>query len=109
MVELDSKVVVYWINEGFSFDYPNYGIVQSCRDFIAKNPHFSIKHIFHECNLVADGLANLSLNLSLGVHEFFHVPKGITSLVSRDIMGMMSFSDCLFLVIFSSLLIKEKL
>lgn len=78
---------MFLIKNGMNTAHPCYGIVASCRNVFDQIPDFSIKHVFRECNKVADYLANLSYQFELGFHVLEKTPKGAELLFLLDFMG----------------------
>lgn len=65
-VESDSTLIVSWIKDGLDQFHPCYGLVKTCKEMFKANPHYSIKHVYRECIMVANSLAKFIYDLSLG-------------------------------------------
>ena len=65
----------------------NAALVSSCRDLMQQIGDCNVQHIYREKNCVADGLANWSYNMDLGVCTFEDAPVWISSLLADDLLG----------------------
>ncbi|CAL2260860.1 unnamed protein product [Prunus armeniaca] len=68
--------------------HPLAGIVASCGKLMNQFDSCTVRHIYREKNCVADGLANWSYNMGLGVCYFDFAPSWIGSLVIGDLIGV---------------------
>lgn len=72
-VESDSSFLE-WIRNGLNSMHPCYDVIESYRTFFKHNSFLVVNHVFRESNIVADHLANLSLDYSLGLHILDSIP-----------------------------------
>ena len=59
-VDLDSTVIVKWVNGSLDSNYTSFGVVSSCKSILEYLCNFSVLNVYRECNRLADFLANLS-------------------------------------------------
>ena len=69
------------------FLHPYYVIILGCKDLIARDWEVVVKHIFKECNKVADYRANMSHILNIGVHWFEKALTEAKDFIFADFMG----------------------
>lgn len=86
-VEVDSELVVGFLNSGISNAHPLSFLVRLCHGFISRDWNVRISHVFREANRLADGLANHAFSLPLGFHSFTVVPDVVASIVRDDARG----------------------
>ncbi|KAL6196833.1 hypothetical protein ACLB2K_032446 [Fragaria x ananassa] len=68
--------------------HPLGSLLDSCSVVMSKLLNVSIKHIFRECNMVADALAKNSINHDLGLISFDVVPAHAIQVVLDDLAGV---------------------
>ncbi|KAK0587703.1 hypothetical protein LWI29_027305 [Acer saccharum] len=90
VVETDSMSVLQLIDKESTNNHPLFSILQSCKSLISKDWICSVKHVFREGNMVADGLAKMGHGLDMGVHFFEEPPPAITDIFLNDVKGLSS-------------------
>lgn len=80
-MEFDSSVLVSWINNGMESSHPSCSLIESCISIFKQFANYSISHVYCECNFVADSLANLSHEFSLGLRILYYAPKCVERFV----------------------------
>ncbi|KAL9281726.1 putative ribonuclease H [Arabidopsis thaliana] len=86
-LEVDSKIVVGFLQTGIPDSHPLSFLVRLCYGFISRDWLVRISHVYREANRLADGLANYAFSLPLGLHVFNSVPDSIASFVFEDVNG----------------------
>ena len=74
----DSMVIIYWLNRISALDVPS--LMHWCNDIrnmLQMAPPVIFKHIFHEHNMLADGLSKQALNLDMGYGSFSETMDGL--------------------------------
>lgn len=87
-VEIDSKVVLRFIEKGVQPTHPLASLVLRCQDLLTRDLVVRFGHVFREGNRVADSLANVAFSLSLGLHLFDFPPPASCSIVLDDVRGI---------------------
>ena len=87
-LEVDFELVVRFLKEGVPDHHPHAAIIANCRRLIQQPWHVHVTHTYRECNRVADWLANLSFNLSPGLHILSSPPLGCMNLLLADVSGV---------------------
>lgn len=67
VLESDSAIAVHLLNKTVDALHPLATLLWGCQDYIKKCWGCSIYHVYCECNMVADRLANLGSCLDLGL------------------------------------------
>ncbi|BFG28792.1 hypothetical protein CerSpe_150660 [Prunus speciosa] len=88
VLESDSAIAVHLLNKNVEDLHPLAAMLWGCQDYINKNWVCSIHHVYRECNMVADRLAELGSCLELGLSTFHDPPDSIRSLLSEDLLGV---------------------
>ncbi|CAL9008694.1 unnamed protein product, partial [Prunus brigantina] len=88
VLESDSATAVHLLNKNVEDLHPLATMLWGCKDYINKNWDCSIHHVYRECNMVADQLADLGSCLELGLSIFQDPPDSIRSFLSDDILGV---------------------
>lgn len=86
-VEVDSEIVVGFLQSGIGDPHPLSFLVRLCHDFISKDWMVRISHVYREANRLSDGLANYAFDLPLGFHGFESVPDVVHSILLEDVSG----------------------
>ncbi|KAI5344525.1 hypothetical protein L3X38_012402 [Prunus dulcis] len=68
--------------------HPLAAMLWGCQDYINKYWVCFIHHVYRECNMVADKLAELDSCLKLGLSTFYDPPDSIRSFLSEDLLGV---------------------
>lgn len=68
VLEVDSVLVVEFLQSEISDSHPLAFLVHLCHDFISRDWIVRISHVYREDNRIADGLANYVFSLPLGFH-----------------------------------------
>lgn len=63
-------------------------MVENCIEFIKKDWSLEIEHIYREANLVADGVANLTTDMSTGLHMLEIPPEDVWRFLEEDSQGV---------------------
>ena len=53
-VDLDSSVIVEWVNGSLDSNYTSFGVVSSCKSILENLCDFSVLNVYRECNRWAD-------------------------------------------------------
>ncbi|CAL2257756.1 unnamed protein product [Prunus armeniaca] len=88
VLESDSAIAVHLLNKAMGALHPLATSLWGCQDYIKKCLGCSIYHVYHECNMVFDRLANLGSCLDLGLCTFQVPPDSIRSSVVDDLSGL---------------------
>jgi len=86
-LEVDSKIVVGFLQTGIPDSHPLSFLLRLCYGFISRDWLVRISHVYREVNRLADGLANYAFSLPLGLYVFNSVPDSIASFVLEDVNG----------------------
>lgn len=65
-LEIDSAMVVSFLNSGFELVHPLSFVAHMCHGFLKKDWKVCITHVYREANRLADGRDNLAFDLPLG-------------------------------------------
>lgn len=87
IIESDFAILVKLILDSDVALHPLGSIVLSCRALMDKFDYVSLRHIFRECNKVADSLAKNSLNHDLGLVTFDSPPVHAGQVFLADLDG----------------------
>ncbi|KAL6199672.1 hypothetical protein ACLB2K_029455 [Fragaria x ananassa] len=87
-IESDSAVLVQLMLKSDTGVHPLGSLLDICSVMMSKLLNVSIKHIFRECNIVADALAKNSINHDLGLISFDVVPAHAIQAVLDDLAGV---------------------
>ncbi|KAL6130766.1 hypothetical protein ACLB2K_069145 [Fragaria x ananassa] len=87
-IESDSVVLVQLMLKSDTGVHPLGSLLDSFSVMMSKLLNVSIKHIFRECNMVADALAKNSINHDLGLISFDVVPAHAIQAVLDDLAGV---------------------
>ncbi|KAI5337135.1 hypothetical protein L3X38_016404 [Prunus dulcis] len=88
VLESDSAVAVNLLNKAVDVPHPLATLLWGCQDYIKKCWGCSIYHVYRECNMVVDRLANLGSCLDLGLCTFQVPPDNIRSSFVDDLCGL---------------------
>ncbi|CAA7014055.1 unnamed protein product [Microthlaspi erraticum] len=86
-LEVDSELVVGFLQTGISDTHPLFFLVRLCHGLIAKDWLVRVSHVYREANCLADGLANYAFSFPLGFSYFDVVPFEVASLFEADVLG----------------------
>ncbi|CAL2264407.1 unnamed protein product [Prunus armeniaca] len=86
VLESDLATAVHLLNKNVEDLHPLATMLWGCQDYINKNWVCSIHHVYRECNIVADKLAELGSCLELGLSTFHDPPDSIRSFLSEDLL-----------------------
>ncbi|XP_062021041.1 uncharacterized protein LOC133737520 [Rosa rugosa] len=86
-VESDSAILVKLILDSDVSIHPLGSLIDCCNALIKKFHSFSLKHIYRECNMVADCLAKNSIDHAYGVIEFDAPPIHAANVFLEDFDG----------------------
>lgn len=89
-LEVDSELVVGFLQTGICDSHPLSFLVRLCYDFLAKDWTVRISHVYREANRLADELANYAFSLPLGFHSFYSSPDCVRPIVLEDANGFTS-------------------
>ncbi|CAL8992017.1 unnamed protein product, partial [Prunus brigantina] len=84
--ESDSATAVHLLNKNVEDLHHLATMLWGCKDYINKNWVCSIHHVYRECNMVGDKLAELGSCLELGLSTFQDPPDSIRSFLSEDLL-----------------------
>ncbi|KAK3205344.1 hypothetical protein Dsin_019390 [Dipteronia sinensis] len=85
VVETDSMAVIQLIAKNTNSNHPLFSIIKSCKSLISEEWDCSVKHVFREGNMVANGLANLGNALAVGVYYFEDPLSAIAAVFDNDV------------------------
>lgn len=86
-LEVDSEIVVGFLQTGISDTHPLSFLVRLCHGFISRDWIVRIAHVYREANRLADGLANYAFILLLGFHLFPTRVDELSSILLEDANG----------------------
>ncbi|CAA7012925.1 unnamed protein product [Microthlaspi erraticum] len=86
-VEIDSELVVGFLQTGIGDAHPLSFLVRLCHGFITRDWIVRISHVYREANRLADGLANYAFTVPLGFHSLQLVPASVDSILQDDVIG----------------------
>ncbi|XP_004289446.1 PREDICTED: putative ribonuclease H protein At1g65750-like [Fragaria vesca subsp. vesca] len=87
-IESNYAVLVQLMLKSDTGVHPLGSLLDSCSVMMSKLLNVNIKHIFRECNMVADALAKNSINHDLGLISFDVVPAHAIQAVLDDLAGV---------------------
>lgn len=87
-LELDSSLVVGWLQSGISDTHPLAFLVRLCHGFFLRDWLVRVTHVFREANRLADSLANYAFSLQLGFHPLDSCPDVVHSILLADTNGV---------------------
>ncbi|CAA7019270.1 unnamed protein product [Microthlaspi erraticum] len=87
-LEVDSEMVVGFLQTGISESNPLSFLVRLCHGFISRDWIVRISHVYREANRLADELANYTFSLPLGFHSFSCVPESVHPVFVDDLAGV---------------------
>ena len=86
-VESDSSLVVNLVTNQWNDTHPLHSLIVDCKRLWHGNWVCSIKHIYRECNDVADGPAHLGHSMELGWHVLENPPAYLLGRLDDDRHG----------------------
>ncbi|KAG7533623.1 Ribonuclease H domain [Arabidopsis thaliana x Arabidopsis arenosa] len=86
-LEVDSELVVGFLQTGINDSHPLSFLVRLCHGFISRDWIVRVSHVYREANRLADGLANYAFTLPLGFHAFDFAPPFVEAFVEDDDRG----------------------
>ncbi|KAG7537137.1 Zinc finger CCHC-type superfamily [Arabidopsis suecica] len=86
-LELDSELVVGFLQAGISEVHPLAFLVPLCQDFLSRDWVVRVTHVYREANRLADGLANYAFSLQFGFHSFDYCPDMVYLTMLEDANG----------------------
>ncbi|KAG7540165.1 Ribonuclease H domain [Arabidopsis thaliana x Arabidopsis arenosa] len=86
-IEVDSEMVVGFLQTGISEAHPLSFLVRLCHGFIARDWIVRFSHVYREANRLADALANYAFSLPLGFHFFASIPDSVNVVLLEDTGG----------------------
>lgn len=84
-IESDSKLMVDLLGRSLISHHPLFSLVSQCQNFLKKDWHVQVRHMFHEANCVADRLACLCFSFPLGLHVLSALSEGISFPLFDDV------------------------
>ncbi|KAK4855144.1 hypothetical protein QYF36_004430 [Acer negundo] len=84
VVKSDSHDAVVLLHYDIPRNHPLLSIIHACKELIKNDWVYFVKHIFRECNRVADGLPDLGHFLDLGISFFDAPPPEIAGLMKDN-------------------------
>lgn len=94
-VQLDNLACVRMLQAGDSGRNECTHILQHCLNLI-KHEGWTVhvKHVYREGNKAADWLANLGVSQLLAIYVFYSAPRGLSSILDKDLRGGCNSSLC---------------
>ncbi|CAA7019711.1 unnamed protein product [Microthlaspi erraticum] len=86
-LEVDSELVVGFLQTGISESHPLSFLVRLCHGLIAKDWIVRVSHVYREANCLADGLANYAYSFPVGFSYLDVVLVEVVSLFEADELG----------------------
>ncbi|KAG7552362.1 Ribonuclease H-like superfamily [Arabidopsis thaliana x Arabidopsis arenosa] len=86
-VEVDSELVVGFLNKGISDSHPLSFLVRLCHGFLSRHWIVRVSLVYREANRLADGLANYAFTLTLGFYFLENAPFDVETIVREDDRG----------------------
>lgn len=86
-LELDSKLVVRWLNTEEVPRSAVANLIIRCKLFMERQWEVQLKHVFRESNRVADCLANEGIKLVRGLLVFNTPPSCVEDFLFSDVAG----------------------
>ncbi|XP_062021310.1 uncharacterized protein LOC133737845 [Rosa rugosa] len=87
-IEMDSLVAVKLVLSPIAHLHPLYSIVANCQELLSRVWNVSLKHVYRECNSVADLLANIGHGYEPGCRFFSSPPIDVVPLLEADLLGL---------------------
>ncbi|KAF7822273.1 ribonuclease H [Senna tora] len=87
-IETDSATATTLIYDNSNGSHPCTQLINRIKLLLSRPWNVSIKHVYRECNKVADFMAKFGQELSHGLHVFEHVPEGCLDLLEQDGLGV---------------------
>ncbi|XP_057419026.1 uncharacterized protein LOC130713258 [Lotus japonicus] len=88
IIESDSSVAVQLVTLGCDPWHPYGGLVGQIRAWMERAWEVRVVHVRREANQVADCLANMAHDLTLGIHVIERAPPNCSSLLLADVSGV---------------------
>ncbi|KAF7805060.1 ribonuclease H [Senna tora] len=86
-IETDSVTATTLIYDNSNGSHPCTQLINRIKLLLSRPWNVSIKHVYRECNKVADFMAKFGQSLSHGLHVLEHVLEGCLGLVEQDSLG----------------------
>jgi len=86
-LEVDSKLVVGFLQTGVTEMHPLSFLVRLCHGFISRDWLVRVTHVYREANRLADGLANYAFSLDFGFLSLDVCPESVLSIMFEDVNG----------------------
>ncbi|KAF7805564.1 fasciclin-like arabinogalactan protein 12 [Senna tora] len=83
-IETDSATATTLIYDNSNGSHPCTQLINRIKLLLSRPWNVSIKHVYRECNKVANFMAKFGQELSHGLHVFEHVPEGCLDLLEQD-------------------------
>ncbi|KAL5791917.1 hypothetical protein ACOSP7_000511 [Xanthoceras sorbifolium] len=77
LVESDSLILVELLGKDDIENHPLFTIISSCKLLLNKDWDCRVKHMFRECNRLANDLASIGKRMSLGMMVFKAPPANV--------------------------------
>lgn len=87
-VEVDSLCVYQMVAKSCRLNNKFSPLIWSIKEFLKRDWHIRINHIYREANYVADHMANLTLSFSLGLYMFMISLESVKPLLFHDMYGV---------------------
>ncbi|KAG7556791.1 Ribonuclease H domain [Arabidopsis suecica] len=87
-LEVDSELVVGFLQAGISDTHLLSFLVRLCHGFISRDWLVRVSHVYREANRLADGLANYVFSLDLGFLSLDSCPECVVSIMLEDVNGI---------------------
>ncbi|KAG7558925.1 Ribonuclease H-like superfamily [Arabidopsis thaliana x Arabidopsis arenosa] len=88
ILEVDSALVVGFLQSGVEDTHPLAFLVRLCHGFISRDWLVRVTHVYREANRLADGLANYAFSLSLGFQHLNVCPEDVVPVLLDDVNGV---------------------
>ncbi|KAG7576302.1 Ribonuclease H domain [Arabidopsis thaliana x Arabidopsis arenosa] len=86
-LEVDSELVVGFVQSGVSDGHPLSFLVRLCQGFFSRDWLVRVTHVYREANRLADGLANYAFTLGLGFLHLDDCPDVVHPILLADANG----------------------
>ncbi|KAK3229534.1 hypothetical protein Dsin_001415 [Dipteronia sinensis] len=97
IVKTDSMSIVHFIEKDTNHNHPMFSLIQCWKRLIVAYWNCSVKHVYREGDMVADGLAKLRCYMEFGVLFSEEPPPAILDIVDNDARDLILFRFFLFL------------
>ncbi|CAA7025020.1 unnamed protein product [Microthlaspi erraticum] len=87
VLEVDSEIVVGFLNAGINDSHPLSFIVRLCYGFLSRDWLVRVTDVYREANRVAVELANHAFSLPLGFFSYSSPPAEISVVLTDDALG----------------------